>query len=658
MARIEKEFAVLERVWMWLNDPGLMAIRHYSMWTHSPLWLSVIGDGLTALAYFSMPLALWYFGYRHPRLRYRWLVVAICAFLLVCGATHVLRIWNIWHQAYWPEALASVLTAVLAAICAVALWPIVPRLLTLPSEDDLQEAYRSVSQRHQQLMLSETRYRLLAETVGEGIWVIDGSGVITYANQAMRDMLHHDGDLLGRRLTDFVFPAEVAVAERNLLRRLSGIRERHEFRFRRSDGSELHAIVHASPVCDNDGKPVGSLKVVTDVSDLIQAEKQLAHLNRELETRVEERTRALEASNRELAQEVIRREYMQQKLRTSNEDLNRYLQELERQNADITHLNRLSDQLHCCDTHAELLAVLERNCGDLFRAEGGALFEWLGDELQALGKPWGRGIDAAWKVTSQALLAVQRGRLFPDSAEQQSTLPAARKGDHHVLMVPLQSRGRGIGVLLLRRADPFWSAETVIDDRFDQLLHAFADHTALALGNLMLREQLREQSLSDPLTGLYNRRYMYQQLARLIALWERGGQGFAVILIDVDHFKSFNDRFGHDVGDEVLVGIADVLQREVRKSDIACRLGGEEFVILMAGAGAGLANVRAETLRAEVKALCIAGAPDETVTISAGVALYPDHGEDAFELMRAADMALYESKRQGRDRISLAAAGC
>lgn len=392
--------------------------------------------------------------------------------------------------------------------------------------------------------------------------------------------------------------------------------------------------------------------------ELLESEARYQQLNRELEQRIDERTRELEISNSELAQQIVMREYMQQELRTSNENLNRYLEELERQNEDITRLNLLSDQLHCCDTHAELLEVLERSCTDLFQTEGGALLEWRGDQLHQFGASWGCGIDSDWVPPPEALFALQLGRLFPDSAEEQTLLPTVRCNSYHVLMAVLQSRGHSIGVLVLMRPQPFWTGETLIDERFDQLLRALVDHIALAFSNLMLREQLREQSLSDPLTGLFNRRYMFQQMARLMALWERGGQSFAVIVIDVDHFKSFNDRFGHDVGDEVLVAIAQVLQSEVRKSDIACRMGGEEFVILMAGAGVELARERAERLRAAVKTLKITGAALETVTISAGVALYPDHGDDSFALLRAADKALYESKRAGRDRISMAVLDC
>lgn len=642
-----------------LNDPGFMPHGHCFLWTPSLLWIYLIADILIASAYFSIPFALWYFARKRTDLQYRWMVVLFGVFIIACGTTHLIKIWNIWNHAYWLEAWVGLFTGLISMVCAIALWPIMPKILALPSGAQLQKAYQGLSQRHQQLVESENRYRLLAETAGEGIWTLDDNGTTTYANQSMSDMLGCPQGLIGRSLIDFVFEEDRELAQSNILRRLSGTREKHEFRFRRADdGRPVHVIVSASPLLDENGQTVGSLKLITDISELVETDRKLQVLNRELEQRVEERTRALEASNRELAQEVIVREYMQQELRSSNERLNHYLQELERQNEDVTRLNVLSDQLHCCDTHAELLKVLERSCDDLFASKGGVLLEWRDGNLHQLESPWGCGVGQTWQLAPEIQAALQQGRLFPDSIEQQNLSTASgRYGSNYVLCAPLQSRGNSIGVLVQLRPQRFWNGNSIADDKLEQMLRAMADHTALALSNLSLREQLREQSLSDPLTGLYNRRYLYQQMERLIALWERSGQPFALILIDVDHFKSFNDRFGHDVGDEVLVSIADLLQHQVRRSDVACRMGGEEFVVLMAGAEEKLAMARAEAIRVAVKALHIDAAGADRVTISAGVALYPAHGDDSYELVRAADQALYESKRQGRDRITLAPSG-
>src|SRR5690606_31584187 len=147
----------------------------------------------------------------------------------------------------------------------------------------------------------------------------------------------------------------------------------------------------------------------------------------------------------------------------------------------------------------------------------------------------------------------------------------------------------------------------------------------------------------------------YEQIGRELALFQRTRQPFALLMLDIDHFKSFNDRYGHHVGDQVLVQVAQQLRHHTRRSDSACRLGGEEFVVLMPGAEARQGLERAETIRQAVKGLRIEGLPvGESISVSLGVAIYPDHGVEGDALLRAADAALYASKRLGRDRTSLA----
>ncbi len=250
--------------------------------------------------------------------------------------------------------------------------------------------------------------------------------------------------------------------------------------------------------------------------------------------------------------------------------------------------------------------MLERSCHELFGSEGGALLAWHGDDLTLVGSPWGAGVERSWQLPPEAQQVLRHGRLFPlrDEVNADSEI----RGGWQLLCVPPQSRGNGVGALAQLRTTPFWQGEAVTDGNQEQMLRAMADHTALALNNLSLREQLREQSLSDPLTGLYNRRFLYQHMDRLAAAWARTGQSFGLILIDIDYFKSFNDRFGHDVGDEVLVCLADMLQSQVRRSDVACRLGGEEFVVLLAGAELKLALARAEAIRSAAAAMRVHGA--------------------------------------------------
>jgi diguanylate cyclase (GGDEF)-like protein len=167
--------------------------------------------------------------------------------------------------------------------------------------------------------------------------------------------------------------------------------------------------------------------------------------------------------------------------------------------------------------------------------------------------------------------------------------------------------------------------------------------------------ELREQAITDPLTGLYNRRRLDELLPRELARAKRSGESVAVILVDLDHFKRINDRHGHEAGDRALTAVGDLLRIKVRGSDIACRYGGEEFVLVLHETDADAAIRRAEDLRAAINGIDVGPAGDRSqhITASLGVALFPRHGEDPDNLLRAADEALYAAKAAGRDRVML-----
>ena len=168
--------------------------------------------------------------------------------------------------------------------------------------------------------------------------------------------------------------------------------------------------------------------------------------------------------------------------------------------------------------------------------------------------------------------------------------------------------------------------------------------------NKTLQEMLVEQATHDVLTGLYNRRFMDDVLQREILRADREGSLVSVLLLDIDHFKRFNDRYGHDVGDDVLVALGELLREMFRESDIACRYGGEEFVVILPEANAEDACLRAELLRDNFSRLAV-GKRMLSATLSGGVAMYPSHGASADELIRAADIALYMAKEAGRNCI-------
>jgi diguanylate cyclase (GGDEF)-like protein/PAS domain S-box-containing protein len=170
----------------------------------------------------------------------------------------------------------------------------------------------------------------------------------------------------------------------------------------------------------------------------------------------------------------------------------------------------------------------------------------------------------------------------------------------------------------------------------------------------MLQEQLRERAIRDPLTNLYNRRYLEEMLDKELAKAERKSYPVSLIMMDVDNFKRINDTYGHEAGDHLLRSLADFILTSIRSSDTACRFGGDEFVIVMPEAAIGLAYERGEKLRQGVEArpMTEAGMTDR-VTISAGISVFPAHGATMEELLRSADQALYLAKSQGRNRVAV-----
>jgi diguanylate cyclase (GGDEF)-like protein len=183
-----------------------------------------------------------------------------------------------------------------------------------------------------------------------------------------------------------------------------------------------------------------------------------------------------------------------------------------------------------------------------------------------------------------------------------------------------------------------------------------AEQLSLILANLRLRETLRNQSIRDPQTGLFNRRYMVDSLDRELARAERSGKTVAVAMLDIDHFKNLNDGFGHAAGDAVLREWSNLLKARFRGSDIVCRFGGEEFVIILPDISVEIAHQRMEQLRQDVRRMTVRedGQTINGITISIGIAYFPAHGRTHQTLLHAADRALYQAKEAGRDCTVLA----
>jgi len=211
--------------------------------------------------------------------------------------------------------------------------------------------------------------------------------------------------------------------------------------------------------------------------------------------------------------------------------------------------------------------------------------------------------------------------------------------------IPLVSFGQILGALVLDHTQPgaFRTVEL-------QPLESVADICATAIQNAHYVERVKQLAYIDGLTGIFNRRYFEMRIAEEIERSRRFESGVAVIMVDIDHFKRLNDEFGHLLGDEVLRQVSSVFHQQLRKIDVACRFGGEEFAIVLAQTNAEQALLVAEKLRRQVEDWQFPGVP-RRVTISAGTACFPEHGTTRDDLVKAADAGLYFAKQAGRNRV-------
>jgi diguanylate cyclase (GGDEF)-like protein len=313
----------------------------------------------------------------------------------------------------------------------------------------------------------------------------------------------------------------------------------------------------------------------------------------------------------------------------------------------------MGDELQSCMTVAEAYAVIADAARHLFAEEAGALCVLSAsrnvvEAVVVWGPASGEQVfapDDCW--------GLRRGR--PHLVEDPSSRLRCRHLDHPApatyLCVPMMAQGEALGVLHIQHSAPGHFTEPR-----QQLVQTVADSVALALANLNLRETLRQQSIRDALTGLFNRRYLEETLEREVRRVTRAQSPLGLIMLDLDHFKRFNDSFGHEAGDAVLRELGVYLTGQVRGEDIVCRYGGEEFLLVLPEASLEVTRQRAEQLREGIKHLHVhhMGQALGPLMLSLGVAGYPDHGLTATTLVRAADAALYRAKREGRDRVMVA----
>jgi diguanylate cyclase (GGDEF)-like protein/PAS domain S-box-containing protein len=456
------------------------------------------------------------------------------------------------------------------------------------------------------------------EQTGEAVIVKDLNAVVTYWNREAASLYGFSAhEAVGKSLRQ-LHAADLSDADyAALLERVrSGQPTSRSTDRRKKNGDIVRVAIKTSPLLDAHGKLVGEITVARDVTALHHTEE------------------SLRANNRALAGTV------------------RQLESYHRDGESLSHMTEL---LQSCTQRAEAYSIVRETGAQLFPHASGSLFIYR-ESRDALehAASWGEGRPPEATLSPDDCWALRQGK--PHFVPRKGAIRCrhAHEDTESYVCMPVQGQGQTLGLLHIAvEVNPRSLRPT---RPIDRRLRALTDRVGPALATLKLRDALREMALRDGLTGLYNRRYLEDALNRELHRAERNGKPVSVVMIDIDHFKHFNDKFGHDAGDLVLGTLARAITKSIRPSDMACRYGGEELAIVLPETSLEYARECIERVRLAIRNsnLTHLGQTLPAPTASFGVALYPTHGARPAELLKAADQALYRAKQEGRDRICVA----
>ena len=573
----------------------------------------------------------------------------IAAALVMGSAISLMHYTGMWAASFRASAVApdlshaiGISTIGIVAICAST-------FLVLGAAVASSFFDRFMATQTGNLNLSRERelyFQTMAEAVPEIIWTANPDGMDDYFNQKCFDYTGMTFEQLrGTGWTVIVHPDDLGVCvETWESAQRAGEPYDVEYRLRGKDGSYRWFLCRANPIRDAAGEVVKWFGTCTD----IESQKKNQQV---LEDQILERTMQLADTNARLQEEILEKDSARREFDRHNE---RMMEELKKRSERATLLAKMGELLQSCVNLDEVFATAMGFAPKIFPAARGAMAllnasrsltevigSWNGCRLPAMEfEP-----AECWALRTGHPHLVMAGDLT-------APCPHAAGVKNTYLCIPILAQGETLGILHLQATDeaPQLNASEL------SFKTTFAAQVGLSIANIRLRDALRTQSVRDALTGLYNRRYLEEVLEREVRRAARAAQSLGVLMIDLDHFKTFNDAYGHDAGDVVLRETGAALARGIRAEDFVCRFGGEEFVVILPTANLESACARAERLRLKMKELTMLhqGRSMGMLTVSIGVAVFPEHGMSPKELMTAADAALYEAKHRGRDQVSVA----
>jgi diguanylate cyclase (GGDEF)-like protein/PAS domain S-box-containing protein len=575
----------------------------------------------------------------------------IISALFMGGAISLMHYTGMWAASFHPPRLApdfrntiGISTIGIGAISSIS-------FLVLGVAIALAFCDRFIAEQKGSLNVSRERelyFQTMASGIPEIIWTANPDGMSDFFNRKCLDYTGLTFDQMqGRGWSVIIHPDDlggiVSTWEDSLR---TGHPFEAEYRLRAQDGSFRWFLGRANPIRNSAGEVIKWFGSCTDIED----QKQNQQI---LEEQILERTTQLAETNTQLQNEMIERDFARNELDRQNENM---MRELSERTERATVLAKMGELLQSCISRDEVFAAALGYAPKIFPSVPGAIAMLdASRNLAELIGSWGECQLPPTVFEPVSCWALRTGHSHLVLAGDASARCAHAEGVKHTyLCTPILAQGETLGIVHFQATE----SAPKLDASEISFKTTFAGQVGLSVANIKLREALRTQSVRDPLTGLYNRRYLEEMLEREVRRSARAAQALGILMIDLDHFKNFNDTYGHDAGDAVLREIAASLTKGVRAEDFVCRFGGEEFVVILPTADITSSRARAERLRSKAKALTILhqGRSMGMVTISVGVASFPEHGISPKELMAAADAALYEAKRGGRDQVVVAAA--
>ncbi|MGY6274776.1 sensor domain-containing protein [Methylomonas sp. MgM2] len=650
------------------------------LWQPSILWLHVVSDALIALAYYSIPFALLYFIYKRKDLAYRWVFALFGAFILLCGTTHLASIWTIWHPDYRAEGLIKLATALISLVTAALIWPLMPRLLKLPSTQALEA--------------SESYMRAIFNATPDAMLISDTCGTITMINREAELLLGYtSSELIGQSI-------ETLVPERLRQNHVVLRRKFIESPINRSmgagrivlalrkDKTEFDVEISLSPIQTERG-----LFFASALRDITQRKKMEDALRTS-----EERFRMManaspamiwitdvEGNTTFVNQTWLNFSGMQLEQAISNQGWTDLVHPEDRDSVIAEYYKNLSDhkiimtEYRIRRKQGDWRWVLDQ--GVPLYDEGGEFNGYVGSAIDITDRKQAETdyriaatafeSQEAMVITDADTVILRVNKTFVDSTgysveeavgQKISILQSGRHDERFYAKMwnSVNKTGSWQGEIWDKRKNgevyPKWLTITAVKDDAGIVTHYVGTHIDIS-DRKAAEDEIRNLAFYDPLTKLPNRRLLRDRLQQALASHARKRMYGVLLFLDLDNFKTLNDTLGHDKGDDLLRQVALRLTACVRECDTVARLGGDEFVLMLKEMGQKAADTAVQAEMIGEKILQALNKPyrldgyEHRSTPSIGATLFCDHKVSIDELLKQADIAMYQAKAAGRNTI-------